>query len=314
MNNISTFQFRFSGHETFPCRYAWLPKAVRHVGGEPHLFVDESAAMVKLGVGKNMVRAIKFWAEISGMIQFREKEGWQVTSLGFQILGHDGYDPFLENIQTLWLIHWKIATRVPDSLFAWHYLLNYWHRAEFSKTEVLHAFGDEANRVGKKLSAVTLEHHFTTFLHTYVPTKTLKREVVEDNLDCPLIELELITRVGERPVPETNRREPIYSFRVEEKSEISPQLFAFCLNDFWTKRRANEKTLTFRDVAVAEGSPGQVFKLPERDIRDRLERLKSDSGGVFDFQESAALQQVIQLGEPKPDRLLDSIYGSEPII
>lgn len=313
MNSASIFEFRFSGHETFPCRYAWLPKAVHHVGEASDLFSDESLAMVRLGVGKNMVRAIKFWAEMSGMIRFYEKDGWQVTPLGVQILGHEGYDPYLENIQTLWLIHWKIATRVPDSLFAWHYLLNYWHRAEFSKTEVLRAFSDEANRVGKKLSAVTLDHHFTTFLHTYVPTKSLKRDVIEDNLDCPLIELDLITRVGERPVPETNRREPIYSFRVEEKPEISPQLFAFCLHDFWIQRRPAEKTLTFRDVAVAEGSPGQVFKLPESDIRDRLERLKSDSGGVFDFQESAALQQVIQLGKPRPDRLLDIIYGSESI-
>ena len=269
--------------------------------------------MVRLGVGKNMVRAIKFWAEMSGMIRFHEQEGGQVTPLGIQILGHEGHDPYLENIQTLWLIHWKIATRMPDSLFAWHYLLNYWHRAEFSKTEVLQAFGDEASRVGKKLSSVTLDHHFTTFLHTYVPTKSLKREVIEDNLDCPLIELDLITRIGERPVPESNRREPIYSFRVEEKPEISPQLFAFCLHDFWIQRRTTEKMLTFRDVAVAEGSPGQLFKLPERDIRERLERLNSDSSGVFDFQESAAFQQVVRLREPQADCLLDSVYGIESI-
>lgn len=69
--------------------------------------------------------------------------------------------------------------------------------------------------------------------------------------------------------------------------------------------------LTFRDVAVAEGSPGQVFKLPERDIRDRLERLNSDSSGVFDFQESAAFQQVVRLREPQTGCLLDSVYGSE---
>jgi hypothetical protein len=309
VSNASLLQFRFSGHETFPCRYAWLPKAVRYVAHDPHLFSDENRAMVMLGVGKNMVRAIKFWAEVSGMIHFQEKEGWRVTSLGSQIFGHDGYDPYLENVQTLWLIHWKIATRSPDSLFAWHYLLNYWHRTEFSKTEVIRAFRDEVGRIGKKISAVTLDHHFTTFLHSYVPTKTIKREVIEDNLDCPLIELELITRVGERPISDAGRRESIYSFRVEEKPEISPQLFTFCLHDFWSHRRPNEKTLTIRDVAVAECSPGQVFKLPERDVRERLERLRADSNGVLDFQESAASQQVVKLAVPRTDQLLDNIYG-----
>lgn len=310
MDNITSVQFRFSGHEGFPCRYAWLPKAVRHIETDAHLFSDESRAMVKLGVGKNMVRAIRFWAEVSGMIQFSEKEGWKASELGRLILGHEGFDPYLENIQTLWLIHWKIASRVQEPLFAWHFLLNYWHRSEFSKTEVLGAFSDQANRNGKKLSSATLDQHFSAFLHTYVPTKSHKHEVVEDNLDCPLVELELINCVGERPVRESSRREAIYSFRVEEKPEISPQLFVFCLNDFWLQRRKHEKTLTFRDIAVAEGSPGQLFKLPEHNIRERLERLKSDSDGTFDFRESAALQQVVRRGEYGAYDPLDAIYGA----
>ena len=54
-------QYRISGHESFPCRYAWLPKAVNRVLKKPDVFVDEQQAMVDLGVGKNMVRAIRFW-------------------------------------------------------------------------------------------------------------------------------------------------------------------------------------------------------------------------------------------------------------
>ncbi len=33
---------------------------------KPDLFADEQQAMVDLGVGKNMVRAIRFWAQASG--------------------------------------------------------------------------------------------------------------------------------------------------------------------------------------------------------------------------------------------------------
>ena len=96
---------------------------------------------------------------------------------------------------------------------------------------MLATFGEEAERLGKTLSAVTLEHHFTTFLHTYVPTRSKKGEVMEDNLDCPLIELELIQNVGERTTVRSNRRESIYAFRVEEKPEISPELFIYSLDD-----------------------------------------------------------------------------------
>src|ERR1700722_5526754 len=115
-DNVS---FRFAGHETFPCRYTWLPKAVRCIQENPHLFSDEDRAMVVLGVGKNMVRAIKFWAEVAGAARPSQKDGWNVTNLGQNLFGHEGYDPYLEDIQTLWLIHWKIASRMRVPLLAW---------------------------------------------------------------------------------------------------------------------------------------------------------------------------------------------------
>ena len=189
------------------------------------------------------------------------------------IFGEGGCDEFLEDIRTLWLIHWKFSTNVEQPLFAWHFLLNFWHRPDFTRSEVLAAFTDEAKRTDKRLSPVTFEDHFATFLHTYIPTRGKKGSVMEDNLDCPLVELELIQEVGERAHADSNRREPIYSFRIEEKPEISPELFIYCLDDYWIKYHQNEKTLSFRDVAVGAGSPGQVFKLPEQDIRERLEMM-----------------------------------------
>lgn len=36
--------FRFSGHETFPCRYTRLPKVVRGLRDAPAFFSDEDAA------------------------------------------------------------------------------------------------------------------------------------------------------------------------------------------------------------------------------------------------------------------------------
>jgi len=54
-----TADYRVSGHESFPCRYSWLPKAVRGLAENPMIFSDEDAAMVTLGVGKNMVRSRK---------------------------------------------------------------------------------------------------------------------------------------------------------------------------------------------------------------------------------------------------------------
>jgi hypothetical protein len=312
-NQAQKPRFRFSGHDTFPCRYAWLPKAVHNLRRNNDLFTEEDDAMDELGVGKNMVRAIRFWADAADMVTPNEAPatGARPSDFGKDLLGPNGHDEFLEDVKTLWLIHWKISTNVAEPLFAWDRMLNFWHRPDFTRSEVLKLFADEAPRHGKTLSPVTLDTHFSTFLHTYVPTRGKKGEVVEDNLDCPLTELDLILEVGERANAETNRREAIYAFRVEDKDEISPELFAYCIDDFWSKRHSHDKTLSFRELSVGHGSPGQIFKLPEAAIRDRLEGIRKDSAGAFEFQDSSAIQQLVRLRRVNPRRLLANIYNKE---
>ena len=48
-------------------------------------------------------------------------------------------------------------------------------------------------------------------------------------------------------------------------------LFEYCLDDFWQRYHQSTGTLTYRDVAISPGSIGQVFKLPEDEIRERLD-------------------------------------------
>ena len=72
--------YRISGHETFPCRYTWLPKAVRGVAKNPRLLFDEPQAMVELGVGKNMVGSIRFWSQAADIVELKPKSrAYQLT-------------------------------------------------------------------------------------------------------------------------------------------------------------------------------------------------------------------------------------------
>ena len=303
--------FRFSGHETFPCRYAWLPKAFAEIAAAPEALSDDEKAMIALGVGKNMVRAIRFWLSATGFAVARRDRTFSPTWLGAAILGEDGADPFLEDVRTLWLIHWQIATHGDEPLFAWDYLLNRWPHPEFSRSAVLAAFAHEARKLGKELSAVTLEQHFDVFLHSYVPTRSRKGEVLEDNLDCPLVELELVQRNGERLTAKQGQREPVFAFRQQEKPEITPELFVYCLEAFWRRHHEAEQTLTLRHVALGAGSPGQVFKLPEADVRERLGRIAPDSRGRFKYQDSAAMPQITLGGPAEPAVLLSRIFERE---
>ena len=177
---------------------------------------------------------------------------------------------------------------------------------------ILKTLQKEAEKQKDEVSVVTIEQHFDTFLHTYIPTRGRKREVQEDNLDCPLVELELIIKVGEREFERSSgKRETIYAFRREEKSEITPELFLYCLNEFWQKRHSAESTLTLREVAHGHGSPGQIFKLPEDDIRVRVDALARQTNGLMIYNETATQQHIQKNGGLDSVGLLKNIYGGD---
>jgi hypothetical protein len=310
---VTIADYRISGHETFPCRYTWLPKAVRGLMDEPKLFGDEERAMVDLGVGKNMVRSIRFWSLATGVARALGKgEGHVLTDFGRAVFGARGYDPFLEDRRTLWLIHWNLSTNVECPLLAWDYLLNRWQEPELVPSLALKALVKEATARQETASRSTVEQHFDTFLHTYLPTRGRKGDVQEDNLDCPLVELELIIKVGDRELDRAaGRREPVYAFRRDEKPDITTELFTYCVQDFWQKRHAAEATLPLREVAHGHGSPGQVFKLPEEDVRERLGALTHVADGLFAYSESTSLQQVRRNRQATSAEVLKGVYGTE---
>src|SRR4051794_4618608 len=115
---------RFTGHETFPFRYSWLPKAVRLLRDAPDGLADDVQAMTSLGLGKNMVQAMRFWIEVTQVATAGAGRTFELTPFGRSVLGAGGHDPFLEDIKTLWLIHWKLASGLDQAPFAWDYLLN----------------------------------------------------------------------------------------------------------------------------------------------------------------------------------------------
>ena len=58
----------FARHETFHPRYGWFRKAYAFVAEDPRIFVAKDAP-VRIGVGKNMVRAIRFWGLAAKLIR-----------------------------------------------------------------------------------------------------------------------------------------------------------------------------------------------------------------------------------------------------
>ncbi len=120
------------GHRTFPLRITWIPKAVAEIamGRDPLTDIDEG--ITQLGLGKNMVEALRCWVE-AFQVARRIEQGWILTPIGSLVFDPtDGLDPHFEDVSTSWLLHWLITTNTKAPFFAWECLFNRWPATEFS--------------------------------------------------------------------------------------------------------------------------------------------------------------------------------------
>lgn len=268
MSAVAAIRPRFSGHETFACRFAWLPKAVRLIARDSAALADDERAILELGLGKNMVRALRFWLEAFGVASAR-RGGWSLLPFGEAVFGASGFDPYLERVETQWLLHWQLSTAVEAPLFVWRHVLFRRMRADFTRSELLAELRLEGQRLGYEHSDVTLMQHADVFLHTYLGS--LATASPEDALDGPLVDLGLVRRFGRRRSG-ADRLEPVFALQRVPIQDVGAPVVDYAITAFWLGRRGGESVLSFRDLAYAEGSPGATLRLHAEDLRDHLER------------------------------------------
>lgn len=300
-------RFLFAGHQTFSLRISWLPKAAKALAEGIDPFANPREGMMHLGIGRNMVEALRCWVQLYGVASIGS-EGPKLTEFGSLIFGARGFDPFLEDERTLWLLHWNAATNREQRFFAWHWVCNVLSEPEFTYDEALRAFKAQTETKLRPLSPTTLRQHLDVFLGTYVQSATpLSGMVAEDMLESPLAVLGFIRR-GE-PRPGAQAKDIPYSIDVGAKSGVSDELLRLCLHQGWAQFAGTNETIGYREVGYAANSPGRIFRLPERDIHERLQRLAANWPKEFELLESNNQRQLRRFpNAPKIPALLRSVY------
>jgi len=311
VHNLDVIQarIRFSGHESFPLRFSWLAKGVRFCKSKPMGFSDPEA-MVSLGVGKNMVRSIRFWCTEAQMIGTARsaartrKPSLAPTPLGDFLFGEDGADPYVEDPATLWLIHWGLSSRAAGPT-TWYVLFNEIRSSEFTTRSVIRDLRQyEVRFSSEAVAEKTLERDVDCCIRCYVGSSADKKIQGEDVLDCPLAELDLVHRVGEAGA---------FSFPRGPRRTLPPVVFASCLAEYCGRVDIGGRTLSFEQVAYGPGSPGQVFHLSEDALTDLLEDVEALTSGAIRFGMTAGLRQVrLADSVPAPLSLLKKHFTRRP--
>jgi hypothetical protein len=303
LNNLN--QGSFSGHETFTFRYPWLKKGVDGLKKDPVIFQKEEA-IVELGVGKNMVSSIRHWCLSMGMIEERDmtdgerRRSWEVSELGQRLLKDNGWDPYLEDDATLWLLHWLLVTNSAKAT-TWYVAFYGLRDAEFTRESLV----DEIIRITEvkqwaTVSRGTVENDVSCFIRTYISSKRGITSTLEDTLDCPLTHLGLL---------QADIEGKKYRFNTRSKPSLPIDIFAFALVDFWTKYKESSNTLSVKSIITDEGSPGRAFRLDEDTVLGYLDKLSDITNGAMKFEDTALIRQVVRVSAVKSLDILRAYYG-----
>ena len=286
----------FSGHETFVCRQFWLKKGYDFIeNGQSFLNED---AVVHLGVGKNMVTAIRFWLRGFNVL---DKETEKPTPLGEFILRTK--DPFLEDVASLWLLHYSIV--VNERVFIFNAFFNQFtkERSEFTKEQLLGFLKRKTEENELSLySEKTYGSDINVFLRTYVRSNEGKVDL-EDETSNLLIDLNLITPFTKQDLG--NKQIDWYRAFREERLDLPIHVILFCILDKYSK----EKSLSFYELLEGYNSPGVIFGLSEKGLEVKLKEVVETWPAIYSFTSTAGNRMFQITKDIDKWEVLNEYYG-----
>lgn len=289
--NPEILKFTFSGHDSFQCRQLWLKKGYDFVK-EGRSFNSEDA-VVKLGVGKNMVSAIRFWLKAFNIIDNKDKP----TEFGTKLFDEDnGYDPYLENEASLWLLHYQLVKTGLASIYS--IIFNEFRKEKmfFDKDSFLKYIKiiEESNS-NLSFNENTLGKDFTVFINQYKSDSESKS--IEDSFSGVLSELELLSSKGKG-------KEELFFVENTERDSLPDAVVLFTILD--NPNYGNSISLNALEFDI--NSPGSVFALNRSGLFAKISNIAQEYKDIT-FTDQAGIKELQFKNKVDAFSILDKYYG-----
>ena len=290
-NKAKGVKYTFSGHESFPCKSLWLKKGYDFVVAGNDFNSPE--AVIGLGVGKNMVASIRFWLKAFGIT-----ENVKSTWLGDYLFDESkGKDKYLEDIATLWLLHFNLIFSEEATLYKMFFCGVQRERTHFEREQVLTYVKlrmVEANKM-TLFNANTVKKDIGVLLQNYaLPRKAQSNE----DFSSLLIDLDLIRQSSEGKG---------YYFNVDDgKRKVTKEIFLYGLLKL--KELEGDNTIPFDTI---QEKVGLVFCMQDFETIEMLKQLASDYSQYFAYSDVAGIKQIQFTKDLDVKQVLDDYYGKD---
>jgi len=279
--------YSFSGHESFACKSLWLKKGYDFVVQKRDFNAPD--AVIHLGVGKNMVTSIRYWLKVCGIY-----ENNNITDLGHYLFDdQDGKDPYLEDLATLWLLHFNLVFGSQASIYHIFFCEFQRERTHFTKELLVSHIKYKLNDEGLKNSynENTVKKDTDVLFHTYaLPRKPQSNE----DFSALFIDLDLL-RISD------NNKE--YYFNTEGKRRIPMQIFLYALSKL--REKENDNTLPYDDIRHYIGMP---FCMTDAEIIDMLKQLSYRYSDYVAYSDEAGIRQIQFIKDIASETILNDYY------
>lgn len=280
----------FAKHETFHIRDGWLFKgmaAIHHAEDSnelPTIFLDKDAPE-QLGIGRNMVRALRFWMQATGLT--KEKREANRTVQRFTHFGGLVWenDPYLENDTTLWLIHHQLVSN-QEQASTWFWFFNYYAPVSFIDEVALQALNQwvitkEPDRL---VAESSLKKDIDCLIRTYLPDERAKTP--EYLIESPFARLGMLTAVS-------TGSQKRYHVNRTTSDRINPLAVLFAMLFAQKKYRPSTRQVRLSQVLQEPMNAGRVFNMTTATLTEvfaYLEQLHPDLH--VRFERTAGLDQL----------------------
>jgi hypothetical protein len=266
----------FSGHQTFVLRASWLKRLYDVLLRDPRALTSDDA-VVQLGVGKNMVEAIRYWAQMTGMITSVETDkGWQPTAIAHTLFADNGLDPFVVTAWTRWWLHWSL---VKSPAYMWRHVFMRLTGNDINVDAVVRDVQNTLGSQGIKTPAIdVLRRDVNCLLRCYLPHAP-SESLSEDLLLCPLISLELLQ-------PHDDGARLVSTSR----DDLPDSLVVAAIADAMQQKQT--QIMPFSELMWGEYGPGRLFRMSEDALLDRVARLDGLTHGAASYSDHGGVRAV----------------------
>lgn len=278
---------KLKGHESFSIREGWLTKGLFEVKNNSKVFSRKDLNDL-FGMGTNMVKSLKYWLQVSGLIQDKEKSEYILSKLGELIYK---YDPYMEDIFSLYFLHINIVRNTEKALI-WNMFFNKCNLKCFSKKDLQEQIQYLLDSENLEYNEKILTDELSVLLKTYMIDEN--NDTPENNFSCPLSDLKLIKR---------NSKDN-YSKEKSQMNNLNELIVYYLILE-----NASEDNINIDNILKDNNSAGKLLNLDKVMLNEYLDLLKKED--LITINRTAGLNMVYINKRMNLEEIFEEYFGKE---